>query len=109
MKSFYLWIKDHTTENPSRELDAKIKAMAHKHLTATYEPKGLSWKFISLPLGLAAVVAVIINVRVKQQDELTAMALKMPVEMILNYNEMELMADSAILTDNDWDEVAKVK
>ncbi|MBC7714422.1 MAG: hypothetical protein H7177_13840, partial [Rhizobacter sp.] len=47
--------------------------------------------------------------RVKQQDELTAMALKMPVEMILNYNEMELMADSAILTDNDWDEVAKVK
>jgi hypothetical protein len=109
MKNFYHWMKEQITLEPTRELDQRIRNMAHEHLVESHFQISNNWKLITVSISFAAVLSTLIVVSMKNQNEVITLATGGPSEMILNYNEMELMADSAILTDRDWDALGITK
>lgn len=99
-EKFYGWMKKSTTLSVPSTLDDKILSLAQ----AEFRPhkKSLNW---ALPLSAVAASFIIFlagSIYLKQQSSINELAFNESPEMILNYDNIELMADASLLSDEDW-------
>ncbi len=85
------WIKANTTRDPSHELDAMILREARRQLTKT--PNTWAVRFAASGLVAAAMVVVILALRAQAPER--ELALSEPIELIRDFDEIELMAETS--------------
>ncbi len=99
--SFYSWLALKTQTEPSSSVDKKILAYSSQYMKNEDKSIIAVWKLSgALALTVAVVMVVMINKNPPSQPG-SAIISEAP-EMILNYNEIELMADASQLSDADW-------
>lgn len=100
---FYRRMKENLTESPSAEIDNKILTMASKKLKPDVEPSLLSqWLKPSLAIAFSVALVIIINIKSNNRNNTNKLLLTESPEMVLNYKDIELMADAGALSEEDW-------
>lgn len=94
---FYEWLKERTTFVPSMRLDDKILSHAEVELKTKSQNKTVWWAVITTTVLASLIIYVEINHNKNDQ-----VAVDESFEMILNYNNLELMAEAGNLTDAEW-------
>ena len=104
-QDFYQWLKPKLDKKPSATLDQRILLMASQKMQVQTASHRSRWT-ISLGFVLAtAIIIFSVNSKFNQQKDLNKLVLNETPDMILNYENIELMADSAKLSDADWDRI----
>lgn len=99
--SFYSWLALKTQTEPAASVDSKILAFSSQYFQKEEKSFFAGWKLSgALALTTAAVVIILINKNPSTQPGPALMS-EAP-EMILHYNDIELMADASQLSDADW-------
>lgn len=103
---FYRKMKEKLSVEPSIEVDQKILEMASRKLGAN--EKTFSWSVFlkpSLVLAGSALLITVINIKSHKHNDLEKLVINEPAEMVLNYNNIELMADAGSLSEEDWKKI----
>ncbi len=96
--TFKAWIRAQTSVSPSSSLDQAILNRAEQ----TLKPKVSSLK-AWLPVSvLVAASFVIVYLSVEMKTQKTELVLSEPIELIQEYDEIELMVEASQWTDEDW-------
>jgi|GEM_PF-744329 len=99
--TFYSWIALKTQTEPSSTADKKILAFSSQYFKKEEKSFFALWKLTgAFALTAAVVLVVLINKNSSIQPG-SALMSEAP-EMILHYNDIELMADASRLSDADW-------
>lgn len=106
--TFYGWMKNQGSIEPSAKVDKKILAYS-AHYFAQNKNSSLeknfffNWKLSGfMTLATLAVVIVLMNRQPSlQKNQMTMIDNESP-EMILNYKDIELMADASDLSEAEW-------
>jgi hypothetical protein len=104
--NFKNWLKNNLTVVPKKELSEKIMNLAEKNLSKeaiTNENKGdYFWK-LSMSMAMIAIVfSMTFNKKINHEN---TSFIAESQELILNYQDMELMADASTLSDDDWKKI----
>jgi hypothetical protein len=105
--TFYSWMKLQSQKMPAENTDRKILAFSDQYFSqqkpAEEKSIFLNWKLSGfLTLATLAVVIVLMNKQpLIQKSSLVMMENDSP-EMILNYKDIELMADASDLSEAEW-------
>lgn len=111
--NFYNWLRPLTEKAPSPAVDTKILAYSSQFFSSKEKEKVtvpflFDWKISSIAvLASVALLVVLINKGTRPQPSL--MMITESPEMVLNYNEIELMADASKLTEADWAKINGTK
>lgn len=101
MNTFYQWLSSRTRQEPTSNVDQKILAYSAEYFRPVEKNVFFSWKFSgAVALATVALLVVLVN-KSPLQGPGNALISESP-EMILNYNDIELMADASTLSDEDW-------
>lgn len=106
-ENFYSWIKKRTTQSPPSSLDLKILSLARNE----FRPVGKSFRW-TLPINTIAASLIIFlagSIYFQQQINNDNIVLNESLEMILNYDSIELMADASQLSEEDWRNIEGVQ
>lgn len=103
-RTFYSWLSKATSRQPSSATDDKILAYAREAFKPEEKTMLLSWKIsgIAAFASIALVITLMYRMPVVQTGD--QMMAESP-EMLLNYNEIELMADASQLSESDWEKI----
>jgi hypothetical protein len=99
-------MKEKLSVSPSIEVDQKILEMASKKLVA--KDNAFTWSALlkpSLVLAGSALLITIINIKSHKQNDMEKLVMTEPAEMVLNYSNIELMADAGSLSEDDWKKI----
>jgi hypothetical protein len=101
--SFYQRLKKQISVSPSLEVDQQILQMASKKLgVKTESSPWSSWLKPSLVFACGVLLVTVINIKSHKQNEMDKLAMNESAEMVLNYKNIELMADAGSLSEEDW-------
>lgn len=106
--SFYSWLALKTQTVPSAHVDSKILAYSSQYFQKEEKSFFNNWK-LSGALSLTAAVVVVVMINKNQPAGSGPVIITEAPEMILHYNDMELMADASQLSDADWARIATQK
>ena len=107
-KTFYQWLKSATSVNPSNEVDNRILLIAKQELHAPPTNPFYFWIKIALPVGVTALFIFLIKIKSNQPDVFNSVAFTESPEMILNYKQIELMADLGDLSEDEWKKIEEI-
>lgn len=103
---FYRRLKEKISVSPSLEVDQHILQMAAKKLgTRTESYSVATWLKPSLAFASGILLVTIIIIKFQHQNELDKLAMNESAEMVLNYKNIELMADAGSLSEEDWKKI----
>lgn len=106
--NFYNWLREkHTTSQFPSLLDDKILKLAQDHLR-----KKSQYKLWVLPVSASATLFVIIffsNFYFNQEKNKSNFGLIESPEMVLLYENIELMADATKLSDSEWKKIEGIE
>jgi hypothetical protein len=103
---FYRGLKEKVSVSPSLEVDQHILKIASEKLSVRAESFSWStWLKPSLAFACAAVLITMINIKSHHQNEVDKLAMNESAEMVLNYKNIELMADAGSLSEEDWKKI----
>lgn len=109
---FSSWLNKNLSQSPPAELDQRILAMAKRKLIGNIPgPEKRRSKKNPLLISVFASILVLIVFSNKTlfPSKINKMTLNEPMEMILNYRNIELMADTSELTEEDWSKIESIK
>lgn len=107
-EKFFSLIKPFTEEAPASTTDHKILSVARERFNSQKHTLLPIWKISGLAV-VASIVFILIFFRSGSTPYNDSVAINESLEMILNYNEIELMAESSALSESDWNHLNKVK
>lgn len=100
--TFYSWLSENTRKQPSSKTDDKILSYAREVFKPEENPaRLLNWKISGVAVFASIALVIILMNRTPVMQSGDMMLAESP-EMILNYNEIELMADASQLSESDW-------
>lgn len=100
---FYKWAKKLTTIAPGDHLDQKILSMAALKLIPLKRKSIFSkWLKPGLIIIFSMSFIIIFGLRINKQSAMSLLSMNDSPEMILNYKNIELMADAGNLSEEDW-------
>lgn len=105
--SFYGHLKKETAVTTPPGIDERILLMAKKELSPS--PKYKIWLMPATALAASLVLLLTGSMYLINKKKQTDFVLMEPSEMILNYDQIELMADASMLSDADWETIESVK
>lgn len=100
-KTFYSWLSLATRKQPSQKTDDKILSYARETLKSEEKASLFNWK-ISGVAAFASIVLIITLMNRTPVKQTGDMMMAESPEMLLNYKEIELMADASQLSETDW-------
>lgn len=109
--NFYSWLKSQTDKIPPSELDKNILFYSSQFFAekaAKEKTSFIHWK-ISGIAALASIALVLILINREGTPQPASTMITESPEMILNYNEIELMADAGALSEADWAKINGAK
>lgn len=99
--NFKSWLKNELINNPPKSLDSKVLLKSRELLV---EEKNYFTLSLSV-LTMAMFAVLIFQTRQFSISPAQDPMISKSKEMILNYKEIELMADAGSLSDSDWEQI----
>jgi len=108
--SFFEWAKKELTESPSREVDQKILNMALDKLEKPEQGYNF-FNFLkpAFAIAISLVFVLVINYKINHPQTNDIVSIEDSAEMILQYENIELMAATQSLTEDEWRDIEGVK
>ena len=100
---FYRWFKNITEQSPPKLLDQKILIFSKEELN--HSKKSIHWIMPTSAISFCLILFVVGNTYFLHQKNLNMLFLSEAPEMILNYDNIELMADASELNADDWKKI----
>lgn len=102
---FYQWMKQNLSTSPSQTIDENILNMASKKLASAEQSSAPSrWLKPGLTLAFGVALVVVVNTA-RQRNKLEKLIITESPEMMLHYENIELMADAGALSEEDWKKI----
>ncbi len=96
---FDQWLKEKLIKNPSTELDEKILRAARTELKGSDK---MNWRMPLIGALAASVFTIWLMNQTMTISQITKMELSEPTEMIMQYEDIELMVESSEWTEEEW-------
>lgn len=106
--SLYRKMKGVLSVFPDKEIDEKILAMASCELKKNSDNSHVfQWLRPGLAMAFGVVLITVVNVKYYRPREISKLEVIDPPEMVLNYKNIELMADAGKLSEEDWERIGR--
>jgi hypothetical protein len=96
-------MKNQISFAPPIDLDQKILLIAKKKMAKDKVAK--PWIVLTSAIAACLIIFLTSNTYINQQKKMSSIVMTEAPEMILNFDQIELMADSSGLSESEWQKV----
>lgn len=72
---------------------------------ARQSPILFQWLKPGLALAFGIALVIVVNIKSNRQNEMSKLVIAESPEMVLNFKNIELMADAGVLSEEDWKKI----